>query len=215
MGYTTDTISKAVGEALEKSTKRKFSQSVDLAINLKDLDMNKPENRLNEEVILPKGRGKERIVAVVAESEMAHSSKDVADKIISKEELEEMAKDKKAAKKVANSVDFFIAQTDLMTTIGRFLGPVLGPRGKMPKPIPANVPVGPLVERLKKTVRVKTKEKPILHVVVGTEGMSNEDLTENIEAVFGLLERKLEKGHNNIKNAYIKTTMGPSVLIEG
>lgn len=211
---TTEQILKAVGEVKSKSKKRNFIQSIDLAINLKDIDLNKPENRINDEILLPKGRGKKLKVAVIAEGEMALQAKKVADRVITKEELEELAKNKRLAKKLANDIDFFIAQSDLMTTVGRFLGPILGPRGKIPKPLPAGAPIQPLVERLRKTVRLRTKDKPVIHVAVGTEEMSDEDIAENIEAVLTHLERKLEKGFNNIKSVYLKTTMGPSVKLE-
>jgi large subunit ribosomal protein L1 len=118
------------------------------------------------------------------------------------------------AKKLANEIDFFIAQTDLMPLVGRYIGPVLGPRGKMPKPIPPGAPLEPLVKRLKKTVMVRTKEKPVIHVPAGTEDMKDESLIENIEAILTFVERKLEKGLNNIKSVYLSTTMGPSVRVE-
>ncbi|WP_456474270.1 50S ribosomal protein L1 [Candidatus Pyrohabitans sp.] len=214
MAITTEKIVKAVGEARKASKKRNFTQSFDLAINLRDIDMSKPENRINEEVVLPKGRGKPVKVAVIAGDELAHAAKEHADMVITKEELEELAKDKKKAKKIANDIDFFIAQAELMPTIGRFLGPVLGPRGKMPKPVPPNAPLGAIVERLRRTVRLRTKDKPVIHVAVGSEDMSDEDIAQNAEAVLTHLDRKLEKGMNNIRSVYIKTTMGPSVRVE-
>ncbi|HEQ78609.1 MAG TPA: 50S ribosomal protein L1, partial [Euryarchaeota archaeon] len=127
MATTTEAILKKVGEvkASSKAKKINFVQSIDLAINLKDVDLKKPENRINDELVLSKGRGKKLKVAVIASGEMALQAKDVADRVITKEELEELAKDKKAAKKIANEIDFFIAQSDLMATVGRFLGPIL------------------------------------------------------------------------------------------
>jgi large subunit ribosomal protein L1 len=214
MVITRGAISKAIAKVREKSKRRNFLQSIDLAINLKDLDMNKPENRLNEELVLPAGRGKPVKVAVIGEEELALQAKKLADRVISKERLEELAKDKKVAKKLANEIDFFIAQTDLMPLVGRYIGPVLGPRGKMPKPIPPGAPLEPLVKRLKKTVMVRTKEKPVIHVPAGTEDMKDESLIENIEAILTFVERKLEKGLNNIKSVYLSTTMGPSVRVE-
>ena len=214
MAIATEKLVKAVEEARKASKKRNFTQSFDLAINLRDIDMSKPENRLSEEVVLPKGRGKPVKVAVIAGDELALAAKEHADMVITKEELEELAKDKRKAKKIANDIDFFIPQAELMPLIGRFLGPVLGPRGKMPKPVPPNAPIAAIVERLRKTVRLRTKDKPVIHVPVGSEDMSDEDIAQNIEAVLTHLERKLEKGLGNIKSVYLKTTMGPSVKVE-
>ena len=211
--FKTDDVLKAIKEAKEKQKKRGFTQSIDLAINL-GIDASKPENRLNEEVILPAGRGREIKVAVVAEGELALQAKKVADRVITREELSELAKDKKEAKKLAKEYEFFIAQADMMPLVGKTLGTVLGPRGKMPKPVPANADIAPLVERLRRTVRIRTKDKPVLHVGVGTEDMDEAKVAQNVEAVMRLLERKLEKGYDDIKSVYLKTTMGPSVKVE-
>jgi large subunit ribosomal protein L1 len=206
-------IEKAVGE-VKKGPKRKFVQSIDLAINLKDVDMKKPENRLNEEIVLPEGKGKDVRIAMIAEGDVAHQARDFVDTVITAGELEELAKDKKEAKKLANSHEFFIAQTDLMSTVGRYLGTVLGPRGKMPKPVPPAAPVGPIADRLRKTVRLRTKEQPIIHLSVGREDMNDKAIAENVFTVLQHVERKMEKGLNNFKSVYLKTTMGPSVKVE-
>jgi large subunit ribosomal protein L1 len=208
-----DDILRILKEVKEKQKKRGFLQSIDLAVNL-NLDTSKPENRLNEEVILPNGRGKKVKVAVIAGGELALQAKKSADKVITKEELSDLAKDKKQAKKLAREYEFFIAQADMMPIVGKTIGTVLGPRGKMPKPVPANADIAPFVERLRRTVRLRTKDKPVFHVVVGTEEMEDAKVAENIEAVLHLLERKLEKGYDNIKSVYLKSTMGPSIKIE-
>jgi large subunit ribosomal protein L1 len=211
--YSSKDILKALKDLKEKGKKRNFLQSIDLAVNL-NLDMGKPENRLNEELLLPNGRGKKVRIGVIAEGELAHQAKKVADKVITKEELTELAKDKKAAKKIVNSIEFFIAQADMMPLVGKHLGPILGPRGKMPKPVPVNASLGPVVERLRKTIRLRTKDNPVIHAVVGTEEMEDKLLVQNIEAVMHHLERKLEKGYNDIRSAYLKTTMGKGVKLE-
>jgi large subunit ribosomal protein L1 len=206
-------IIKAVKEAKEKSKKRKFVQSIDLAVNL-NLDTTKPENRLNDEIVLPHGRGKPIKIGVIGEGELAHQAKSLADIVITKKELEELAKDKRKAKEIAKAYDFFIAQADLMPLVGRNLGIILGPRGKMPKPVPPTADIEPIIERLRKTVRVRTKDKPVFHVPVGTEKMKEEEVAKNIEAIFNYLERKLERGLSDVKSAYISTTMGKSVKLE-
>lgn len=208
-----ESIVKVVKEAKEKSKKRNFIQSIDLAVNL-DLDMTKPENRLNEEIILPSGRGKPAKIAVIAEGELAVQARELAELVLSKKDLEDLAKNKRKAKEIAKAYDFFIAQADLMPLIGRILGPILGPRGKMPKPVPPNAQLKPIIERLRKSVRIRTKDKPNFHVPVGTENMGEEEIAKNIEAVFKYLDRKLERGLASVKSAYVSLTMGPSVKLE-
>ena len=208
----TQEILEAVKKAKEQSKPRNFTQSIDVIINIKDLDVKKPENRFDEEVSLPKGRGKEVKIGFIADGELAVSAKSAGiDLVITKEGLEEFGKDRNQAKKLANQYDFFVAQADMMPLVGRFLGPVLGPRKKMPKPVPATIKVEPLITRLKSTVRVGIKTQATIQALVGTQEMSDEDIAENIDAVLTVLDNNLEKGRNQIKSMFIKTTMGSVV----
>lgn len=203
-------ILEAVKKAKEESQPRNFTQSVDVVITIKDLDVKKPENRIDEEVLLPNGRGKDVKIVFIADGELALQAKNAgADMVINKGELEEMGKDRKEAKKIANRHDFFVAQADMMPLVGRFLGPVLGPRKKMPKPVPATIKPEPIMERLKSTVKVRIKDQPVIQALVGTQDMDDELIADNIEAVLVVLDQKLEKGRNQIKTMYVKTTMGP------
>lgn len=210
----TQEILEAVKEAKEQSKPRNFTQSVDVIINIRDLDVNKPENRFDEEVALPNGRGKDIKVGVIGDGELAVQAKNAGVALVlSKEDLERLGKDRKEAKKTANSIDFFVAQADMMPLVGRFLGPILGPRKKMPKPVPASVKIDPILERLQRTVKVGVKTQPSIQVLVGTQNMSDEALADNIEAVLAVLDRNLEKGRNQIKSMFIKTTMGSVVRV--
>ncbi|MGB4362801.1 MAG: 50S ribosomal protein L1 [Methanothermobacter tenebrarum] len=207
-------ILEAVKKAKEQSKPRNFTQSIDIVINIKDLDVNKPENRFEEEVSLPHGRGKEVKIAVIADGELALQAKKAgADLVITRDDLEELGKNRKKAKRLANEYEFFIAQADLMPLVGQFLGPVLGPRKKMPKPIPATANPAPLIKKLRDTVRVRVKDQPLIHTTVGTEKMDEEKITENIESILDVLDRNLEKGRKQVKSMYIKTTMGPAVKV--
>ena len=207
-------IIEAVKEAKEQAKPRNFTQSIDVIINIKDLDVRKPENRFSEEVALPNGRGKAIKIGVIADGELALGAKNAGvDVVISKEDLQEFGKDRKAAKKVVNSVDSFIAQADMMPLVGRFLGPILGPRNKMPKPVPASARIEPLLERVQATIKVGVKQQPSIQILVGTQDMEDEKLAENIEAVLAVLDRNLEKGRNQIKSMYIKATMGSVVRV--
>jgi large subunit ribosomal protein L1 len=207
-------ILEAVKKAKEETKPRNFTQSIDVVINIKDLDINKPENRFDEQVSLPNGRGKDVKIAFIADGELGVQAKKAgADLIINKTGLEDLGKDRKAAKKLANRHNFFVAQADMMPLVGRFLGPVLGPRKKMPQPVPASAKPEPILERLRSTVKVRIKDQPVIQTLVGTQDMDEELIAENIEAVLGILDRKLEKGRNQIKSMYVKTTMGPVVRV--
>ena len=208
-------IVDSVGKILEESKKldRKFKQKIDLVINLKNLDLSIPKNRIDEEIILPYGRGSEAKVALFASGELALKAKKHVDLLIKPEEIEDFSTDKSKFKKVADSHHFFIAEAPLMPTIGKTLGTVLGPRGKMPKPVPPNADVSGLVKNLRSTVKVRSKSNKTFHTIAGEETMSEEDIAENISAIIKRLESKLERGRMNIASVYVKTTMGPSERI--
>ena len=206
-------IVEKIKEAIDTAKERKFLESVEAAINLKDVDLTNPKNRINEEVILPHGRGKEIKVAVFGSGELAIKARKVADLVIVSEELDTIVDDKKQAKQMVIDHDFFIAEAPLMPIIGKRLGIFLGTRGKMPKPIPPQADPTPIVNNLRNTVRVRSKERKTFHVPIGTKGMKPEDIAENLEVVIKRLESKLERGKMNIHSIYVKTTMGPSVRI--
>jgi large subunit ribosomal protein L1 len=207
------TTVEAVKKALEGAKQRKFKESVELAVNLKDVDLKIPKNRIDEDVILPKGRGRDIKIGIFCGGELARKSKGVADLVISPEQIEEYAGDAKKTKKLASDNTYFLAEAPLMPLIGKKLGKVLAPRGKMPKPIqPAADPI-PVVTNLKKTITLKSKERKTFHTPVGSKDMSVEDIAENVDLVLKRLTTKLERGKMNISSIYIKTTMGPSVRL--
>lgn len=205
-------ILKAVQGALEasKQRERKFTQTVDLAINLKGVDLSIPKNRIEEEVPLPHGRGKSVKIALFASGELAVRGRTAVDYVFTADQIGELANDKKRFKKLATEVTFFVAEAPLMPVIGKSLGVVLGPRGKMPRPVPPNVDIATMATNIRKTVRLRSKDRATFHATVGSEDMSAEQLADNIELVLKRIETKLEQGRNNIRSAFVKTTMGPS-----
>ena len=204
---------ETVKKAIESAPPRKFRESVELAINLKDIDLKNPKNRVDEEIILPKGRGKQIKVGIFATGELAFKSKEIADMVLTPEDIDDLVDNKRKAKKIANEIDFFIAEAPLMPVIGKKLGVILGPRGKMPKPVPPSIDPKGIVENLRKTVKVRSKDRPTFHAHVGTADMNPEGLAANIETIMKRLETRLERGKMNIKSVYVKTTMGPAVRL--
>ncbi|MBX8633207.1 MAG: 50S ribosomal protein L1 [Candidatus Thermoplasmatota archaeon] len=204
---------EAVKKALSLAPQRKFEESVEIAINLKDVDLSVPKNRIQEDIILPSGRGKDVRVCLFGGAEMALKAKNVADLIISPEDFNRYMDDKKVAKKLARDYDYFVAEAPLMATIGKRMGVVLGPRGKIPKPLQPGIDPAPAITTLKKTTTVRSREKRTFQTLVGTRRMKPEEIAENVDAVLNRVIGKLEKGKLNLDSAYVKTTMGPAVRI--
>ncbi len=202
---------KAIGEALKEKGKKKFKQSVDLAVNLRDVDFKKPENRVNVDVVLPYAPRESR-VAVFADGQLAVDAKKIAELVIGSTEIPEYAADKRKQKELFKYT--LLSAPQLMTTVGKSLGQVLGGKGKLPKPIPPNANLSEIVGRTRKTINIKTKGKylPVLHCIVGKEDMKVEEIAENIMAVLDALKRKITD--QQIEALVIKLTMGKPIKMK-
>ena len=201
---------EVVAEALEKAPARKFTETVEVSVNLKDLDLSVPKNRLEEEIPLPSGRGRPARVAVIGSPELLAKVRGVADVAVSGQELDEFVK---GAKKAVDGIDFFLAEAPLMPTIGKRLGVVLGPRGKMPRPVAPGSDPANLIRALQRSVRVRSKGNRTFHAPVGTRAMKPDEIARNVDAVLARITGKLERGRSNIESVYVKTTMGPAIRL--
>lgn len=206
-------ITAAVTRALEESPPRNFRESVDIAINLRDLDLNDPSKRVDESVVLPGGTGRDTKIVVIAEGETAARAESVATDVLGRDDVEELGDDENAARDLAAETDFFVAEADLMQDIGRHLGTVLGPRGKMPTPITPDDDVVETVNRMKNSVQLRSGDRRTFHARVGAEDMDPEDLADNVDVILRRLYANLEKGPYNIDSVFVKTTMGPAVEV--
>ncbi|WP_336134035.1 50S ribosomal protein L1 [Natronomonas amylolytica] len=208
-----NSIEDAVDRALEEAPERNFRETVDLAINLRDIDLDDPNNRVDESIVLPAGTGQDTRIVVFAEGETALRAEDVADDVLDSDDLEDLGDDDDAAKDLAEETDFFIAEESMMQDIGRYLGTVLGPRGKMPTPLDPDDDVVETINRMKNTVQVRSRDRRTFHTRVGAEDMDAEDISDNIDVILRRLFTDLEKGPQNIDAVYVKTTMGPAVEV--
>jgi large subunit ribosomal protein L1 len=206
-------IENAVSRAIDEAPPRNFRETVDLAINLRDIDLDDPSNRVDESIVLPEGTGQETSIAVFAEGETAVRAEEVADTVLDSDDLSDLGDDDSEAKDLAGDIDFFIAEESMMQDIGRYLGTVLGPRGKMPDPLGPDDDVVEVVERLKNSVQLRSGDRRTFHTRVGAEDMSAEEVADNIDVIIRRLEADLEKGPLNIGDIYVKTTMGPAVEV--
>jgi large subunit ribosomal protein L1 len=204
---------EVVTEVLAKAKPREFPETLEVSVNLKDLDLTVPKNRIEEEIPLPNGRGKPVKVAVFGSPELIQKVRSVADMTVTAGQIDDLVKDKKSSKKLATDIDFFLAEAPLMPTIGRRLGVVLGPRGKMPRPVPPGSDPTNLINALKRSIRVRSRGNRTFHAPVGTRAMSPDQIAQNVDAVLNRIVGKLERGRTNIESVYVKATMGPAVRL--
>ena len=206
-------IISAVTAAMEQAPKRKFQESIDITINLKHVDMAQPKNRIDETILLPQAIGVKKI-AVLGKGDIVSQARNAGvDIIIGPEEIERLGGAPREARKLAGQYDYFLAETAVMPLVGRWLGQRLGPRGKMPQPIPMGQDITPIVERLRNAVKTRSKARMNLSVKRGNPAMSAEAVAENVDAVLKRVLGRLENGELNIRSVYVKTTMGPAVKV--
>ena len=208
-------ILELVKKARESSTKRKFTQSAELTLVLKDIDVKKGFN-LNEVVALPHKPSKEPTICVIATGDIGSKVRKAGvDRVMEPQELDRLGTNKREARKIVRSYDFFLSDTAQMATVGRSLGQFPGPKGKMPTPLPYGAPVEAIANRFRSSVRVKAKSQLNLSAKIGDEKMDDSQLAENANAVISAVEKKLPQGDKNIKNAMVKFTMGKNAKLSG
>ena len=207
-------ILSLIQESKNSQKDRKFKQALELYIIFKDIDVKKGF-ALNEVIQLPKKMAKPAAVCVMATGDMSLKAKNAnADQVIDNTELTTLAENKRESRKLINKYDFFLADTKLMPVVGKSLGQLLGPRGKMPTPVPFNAPIGSFLERFRQSIRVRVKNSLSLSCKIGDETMDEKDLANNALAVINAIEKKLPNGDKNFKKFMIKTTMGNAIKLE-
>lgn len=214
MSVEIEALVKAIEEAKKLAKPRRFTQSYELIIKLRDVDVRKPENRFVQLIALPNPPpNKLSKVAVIADGDMALRAREAgADAVITREELEKVAASKRDAKKLAKRYDVFIAQADMMPLVGRLLGRFLGPRGKMPQPVPPAVDIKPLIDRAKRSIRIRLRDQPQVMCRIGSEEQDPKEVAENAMAVLNFLLSRFRP--YNIEKIYVKLTMGPPVRVK-
>ena len=207
-------LMEIIKQAKETDKDRKFKQSVEMIMVFRDVDVKKGF-AINETVQLPKKLSKPATVCIMASGDMGIKAKNAkADLVVDENELAKLSADKKKSKNMVNKYDFFLADTKLMPTVGKTLGQLLGPRGKMPTPVPFNAPIESFLERFRSSVKIKAKGSLAMSCKIGEEGMEDADLAANANAVATAIEKALPNGSKNVKKIMFKTTMGKAIKVE-
>lgn len=211
-------VVQAIDAVKSKARERKFTERIDLIVNLKDVDLKKPENHVDFFITLPSAPGKIRKVAALVDAELLDEAKAHADLVIPLERFGEYSKNPAQMKKLASEYDFFIAQANIMKDIAANFGRILGSRGKMPNPkggmvVPPRAQLGPLVERLRKTVHVRVKAAPVFQAGVGSMDQDPQEIAKNITALYKQLVASLPNEETNVRSVFVKSTMGEPVKV--
>ena len=206
---STQQLVELVKKGKEQSAERKFGQSVEVILALKEVDPKKTDLNINEIVYLPHPTTKKARVCFIGMGDLALRAKAAkVDLVIDPSQLENYAGNKCGAKKLARSYDFFLADTSLMPRIGKVLGQALGPKGKIPTPVPPNSPIETMINRMRTAVRVRSRGSLGVMAKVGDSKLTEPELADNIVAVVNTVAKKLPNGDKNIRTIMVKTTMG-------
>ncbi len=213
-------ILSALETVKKDSKKRNFTQTVDLVINLKDINIKNPSEKIDLFVHLPKPKTKKQKVCALVDEERLADAKKTCDTVIVKQDFAALAKDKKKFKKIVKEHDFFVTQPHLMPEVATHFGKVLGPRGKMPNPkagciIPPKVPMEPLIQRLRSVVRLQTKNDAVIRVAAGDEAMDDKDVAENVLTLYNAVVNALPNKEANVDKIILKLTMSLPVILQG
>jgi large subunit ribosomal protein L1 len=207
-------ILKTLEIVKKNSPKRKFKQSYDLIIGLKNIDLKKTDNHIDVFAQLHHARGKKVKVCALVGPELKSNAEKACDTTITLDDFDKYAKNKKLTKKIAQDHDFFIAQANIMPKVAAAFGKVLGPKGRMPNPkagciVPPNANLEPLVKKLQNTVRIRVNAGLLYQCRVGSEDTPDDDIVANILDIYNALIHALPNEKHNIKTSYLKLTMGP------
>jgi large subunit ribosomal protein L1 len=198
-------------DILQKLPKRKFRESVDLAINL-GVDVRKSDQAVRGAIGLPKGSGRNVRIAVITTPNHSDAATKAGADLVGLEDIAEQIKSGKI------DFDVLLATPDAMKVVGQ-LGQVLGPRGLMPNPKDGTVTMD-IANAVKNAkigqVRYRTDKAGIVHCTIGKVDFKPADLTENFEAVMGAVKKAKPSTSKGIyiKKITLSTTMGPGLSLD-
>jgi large subunit ribosomal protein L1 len=206
-----DQLNALIKRARETAPKRKFTQSAELTLVLKDIDVKKGFS-LNEIVVLPNPTQKGPSLCVLGGGDMGMRAKKAGvETVMEPDSLDRLGSNKRDARKIVRAHDFFLADASLMSSVGRSLGPFLGPKGKMPTPLPYGAPIESIASRLRSSTRIRSKNQLNMSTKIGDESLTDDQIAANASAVISAVEKKLPQGDKNLRNTIIKFTMGKAV----
>lgn len=201
-----EVLKTKIEEAIKNKERRNFKQSVELIVVLKNVEIKELKNKIQNVMLSHYNNSR-----VVLFSEIRRDDiKDV--KNITLKDIENISKSKRESKKFARSFDFALAETKLLTTIGKVLGRFLAPLGKMPMPITDEKRLNDTIEKLRKSIRVNLKQNQI-QLKIGKEDMKIDEIFENAKEALNQIMSVLPEGDRNIKKIYVKLTMSKPIRV--
>tara|TARA_B100000287_G_scaffold223079_1_gene210480 strand:- start:411 stop:1094 length:684 start_codon:yes stop_codon:yes gene_type:complete len=196
---------------ISNQPKRKFTESVDVAVKL-GIDAKKSDQNVRGSITLPHSLGKEIKVAVFVDEDKATEAKEAGADFIGTEDLVEKYKD--------GNIDFDVAITtpSMMKVVSK-LAKVLGPKGLMPNPKSGTVTenIEQAIKDVKHgQVRFKTEQAGVVQGTIANSSMEKEKVKDNLDSFVAELKRLKPPSSKGIyiKAIFLSTTMGPGYRID-
>lgn len=208
----------AAGESIDisgkevKGKKRKFEETIDLQVALKNYDPKK-DKRFSGQFVLPTVPRPRMKVCMLANAKHMEQCKELGVEFRTLDDLKALNKNKKLIKKLAKRYDAFLASDNIVKMIPRLLGPGLNRAGKFPTMVASSEDVAPKLTDVRSTIKFQLKKVLCMSVSVGNVTMKKADIAVNVQLAANFLASLLKKNWQNIKVLYVKSTMGPAMQI--
>ena len=204
-------VTDAVKILKECASKRKFDETIDIAMNL-GIDPKHADQQVRGMISLPHGTGATVRVAVFARDAKAEEATAAGADIVGAEDLMDKIKGGEM------NFDRCIATPDMMPIVGQ-LGQILGPKGMMPNP-----KIGTVTPDVKKAVEdakggaieYRAEKEVIIHAGVGKSGFTEAKIIENVNAFIESIQKARPAGAKGtfINKVTLTSTMGPGIKID-
>eukprot|EP01066_Platyproteum_vivax_P005206 Platyproteum_vivax@DN16627_c0_g1_i1.p1 len=213
---STETIKKAIADIYAKAQEkpRKFVQTIELQIGLKDYDTQR-DKRFSGTVKLPHIPRPKMKVCVLGDAAHCDQASKAGIDFMDVEALKKLNKNKKLVKKLAAKYNAFLASQTLIPQIPRLLGPGLNKAGKFPTLITAADRLEDKIAEVQSQVKFQLKKVLCMGVAIGNMDMTEDQLRQNAILAINFLVSLLKKNWNNVKTLHMKASMGPPQRIFG
>lgn len=203
-----------IAKMRETSKARKFTQTVELQVGLKDYDPMK-DKRFSGSVRLPNIPRPNLKVCIIADQKHADevAANGIQCDVVSLDYLAKFNKEKKAVTKWAKQYQLLLATNTVVTKITKVCGNHLNRIGLFPQPVTHNESLAKKVNDMRASVKWQLKKVTCLNVAIGNETMTDEQIRQNIVMAMNFLASLLKKQWQNVKSTNIKMTMGPAVKV--
>jgi len=200
-------LADAVQNILTKRKERKFLESIDLQVNLKNYDTSK-DKRFAGTLRLPHVTRPNFKVCIICDLQHEEQAKKQNLQTMNLEDLKKLNKNKKLVKKMCSEYDAFLASESIIKTIPRVVGPGMNRANKFPSAVALGDNLTDKAAELKATIKFQLKKVLCLGCCIGHVNMKEEELRQNSVLAINYFVSLLKKSWQSLKSAYIKSTMG-------